>query len=272
MMRANGEAKSGGDKIDTASNLFKFVVFFFLAIILILFTDAFAISSSNKGEFKNGYVEKRSNNTVTVPKPSASEDGLELPSLLGKNDDNKNTAEESPRHTFHRRGQTMDSQEKPISDEVKADIIKKWGTWTWEDEKDRPTFDFYKQYPNRDVPWSEFPANSWQKDPEYISRFLKESQDLVTRAMEAILAEYGHGKDDRPEDSFEKRKSMFKVTFSDDLTFKDSNLPYDVGGNKGGVSTPRSWEGLKRRLLHSLMTEDTFNFAMGGHSSSAGHG
>jgi hypothetical protein len=44
------------------------------------------------------------------------------------------------------------------------------------------------------------------------------------------------------------------------------------GMDKGGWSTPKSWLGLKRRLLHAIMTEDTFNFAMGGHSASAGHG
>jgi hypothetical protein len=46
----------------------------------------------------------------------------------------------------------------------------------------------------------------------------------------------------------------------------------DGEGERGGWSTYKSIEGLKRRLIHAVMTEDTFIFAMGGHSSAAGHG
>ena len=45
-----------------------------------------------------------------------------------------------------------------------------------------------------------------------------------------------------------------------------------IMNERGGWTTPGSWKGLKRRLLHAIMTEDSFVFAMGGHSSSAGHG
>ena len=38
----------------------------------------------------------------------------------------------------------------------------------------------------------------------------------------------------------------------------------DQTGDHGGWSTFKSMDGLKRRLLHAIMTEDTFVFAMGG--------
>jgi hypothetical protein len=40
--------------------------------------------------------------------------------------------------------------------------------------------------------------------------------------------------------------------------------------DQAGCTTPKSWENLKRRLLHAIMTEDVFVFAMGGHSAAAG--
>jgi hypothetical protein len=40
----------------------------------------------------------------------------------------------------------------------------------------------------------------------------------------------------------------------------------------GGCTTIESFENLKRRLLHAIMTEDIFVVAMSGHSAAAGHG
>ena len=36
--------------------------------------------------------------------------------------------------------------------------------------------------------------------------------------------------------------------------------------------TTRSWKGLQRRLLHAIMTQDSFVLSMGGHSAAARHG
>ena len=41
---------------------------------------------------------------------------------------------------------------------------------------------------------------------------------------------------------------------------------------QGGWTTQKSWSGLVQRLLHAIMTEDVFVFAMGGASAAAGHG
>lgn len=40
----------------------------------------------------------------------------------------------------------------------------------------------------------------------------------------------------------------------------------------GGWTTKRSFDGLVRRLLHAIMTNDTFTVVLAGHSAAAGHG
>mmetsp|Transcript_27829 Transcript_27829/g.77976 ORF Transcript_27829/g.77976 Transcript_27829/m.77976 type:complete len:879 (+) Transcript_27829:229-2865(+) len=170
---------------------------------------------------------------------------------------------------------TYSSRAQPITDEEKKKLAAEHGSWTWTDEpvRDRKMLDLYKKYANRDVPWKDMPGDiAWQKNNAYMTRYLKESKDLVMRAMEAILAEYGHGKKDAPNDDFATRSQMFSLlTVPDEelLELKQKNAP---GLENGGFTTPRSWEGLKRRLLHALITEDSFVFAMGGHSAAAGHG
>lgn len=139
---------------------------------------------------------------------------------------------------------------QPVTDQKELD---KWGKWTLVDTKrsSRPGDDFYQQYSHRDVPWDDFPAlTAWQKDSDYLPKFLEEGIALVERAMEAILTEYGYGKDrdDRP---FEERIQLLNTVNS---------------LQKGSDS----YKGLVRRILHSIVTEDTFTFAMAGHSAAAG--
>jgi hypothetical protein len=169
---------------------------------------------------------------------------------------------ETPRYAYKNRGQ-------PMPDDMAKEQTDKWGEWK-PMTKERPQHDFYKDYPNRDVPRTKFPSNAWQLDKVYMKEFLTQGKDLVMRAMEAILAEYGHGVDDEPGVSFETRFRMFQLQFLDLDTIKWGK---DGGaGDNGGWTTHRSWAGLKRRLWHAIMTEDSFNFAMGGHSAAAGHG
>jgi hypothetical protein len=167
--------------------------------------------------------------------------------------------------TYKTRGQI-------ITPEEKARLAEKYGSWSWTDEPARPNDDMmalYKKYPNRDVPWTAFPDNAWQKDQSYLTQFLKEGEELTMRAMEAILAEYGHGPEDQPGNDFAARSQMFRLQTIDDDKLMDTP---PAGGNIGGWTTTRSWDGLKRRLLHALVSEDSFVFAMGGHSAAAGHG
>lgn len=42
--------------------------------------------------------------------------------------------------------------------------------------------------------------------------------------------------------------------------------------SRGGWTTESSFDGLVRRLLHAIMTNDEFTVVVGGHSAAAGHG
>jgi hypothetical protein len=65
---------------------------------------------------------------------------------------------------------------------------------------------------------------------------------------------------------------MFRLETHEDQDLAGVEWKKDFLGDNGGWTTKKSWEGLKRRLLHAVMTEDSFVFAMGGHSAAAGHG
>jgi hypothetical protein len=141
-------------------------------------------------------------------------------------------------------------------------LHQEWGSWKLVDAQraSRPDNDFYASFPNRDVPWASFPADTaWQKDTTYLPKFLDEGLALVDRALEAILTEYGlgAGQDGRP---FDERRMLIGAESVDAL-----------GRPSGGAQLlGKSYDGLVRRILHAVVTEDTFNFVMGGHSSAAG--
>ena len=162
---------------------------------------------------------------------------------------------------------------RPGAVERQAELAKEWGKWEFTDPNldSRPKQDYCAEYPNRDIPRDKFPANAWQADTEYLAKFLDEGIKLVDRAMEAILAEYGKGKKDKQDEDFTKRAEMFQMSF---LNFTNGDKPYggkEVQSN-GGWITQRSLEGLKRRLWHALITNDSFTVTLGGHSAAAGHG
>ena len=149
-----------------------------------------------------------------------------------------------------------------MSDSARKAVVDEWGAWTLVDEKaeKRPKDDFYQQYPNRDVPRDKFPATAWQLDTNYLAKFLPEALALVERAQTAILKEYGQ----------KSTSEMFRTyIIDDDRSNYNTTVPYD---QRGGWMVQSSWNGLKRRLLHAILTEDSFVFGMGGHSAAAGHG
>jgi len=159
------------------------------------------------------------------------------------------------RHTYKTRGQ-------PMNDEDRKTMEDKWGTWTLKaDPKDRPTDDYYVAYPHRDIPRAKFPSNAWQTDKEWLSNFLPESIKLVDRAINAVLEEYGQPLDGTSD--------LFHVEKYDQWV---ENMEKEHCQKQSGCTTVKSFENLRRRLLHAVMTEDVFVLAMGGHSSSAGHG
>ncbi len=167
----------------------------------------------------------------------------------------------------------------PLADEKTAEeLTQKWGHWHfWDDEEeDRPTDDFISKYPNRDVPTDEFPEGAWQADAVFVNHYLSDAGKLVSRAMEAIYAEYGYPGDQMtPEQLIERSKKIFHWAYSDGMdrsTVPGDFLQKKSSQRKGGWMPKRSKEGLVRRLLHAMMTSDTFTVVLGGHSVAAGAG
>ena len=148
-----------------------------------------------------------------------------------------------------------------LSDSERASLDQQWGKWDFVDDQaaSRPNNAFYDQYPNRDVPRKDFPSTAWQTDSKFLAKFLPEAIQLTERAMEAILSEYGRGKADLPNTPFAERSLLFAPHFGTG----------ELGGG-GGYMPKASYEGLQRRVLHAVMTQDRFTVAMAGHSAAAG--
>jgi hypothetical protein len=296
------KTKGGGG--GGSNTIWKVLGFIVVGIIVLFATDSIEIQRANQGDSGGdmdgrplgaGHVEmKKPKNELPVSQPTTEEtpaattsneeitSPAETPAAATSNEevsspaDNGSTStEETPatgggtaddvgelteRHTYKPRGQ-------PLSDAGRQAMLNKRGSWTLVDDKPRPSKDFYKKYTNRDVPRSEFPSNAWQIDKDYLAKFLPEALALVKRTQEGILAEYG-----KTEGTWEERTEMFRLETYEDQNLTDVQWKKDFFGDNGGWTTKRSWLGLKRRLLHAVMTEDSFVFAMGGHSSSAGHG
>lgn len=150
--------------------------------------------------------------------------------------------------------------ENPPPPAVLKQYAEKWGTWKLGELPEMDRDSFCSGYSHCDVPRDKFPSNAWQSDSAFVAKFLDEADKLVDRAMHAVLAEYGKSPDD---------SAMF------DLSYKEWNrreLPKIETPENGGWTTKRSMQGLSRRLLHAIMTRDTFTFVLGGHSAAAGHG
>lgn len=149
--------------------------------------------------------------------------------------------------------------ENPPAPSVLEEYKKKWGTWELGELPKMDREAFCGNYEHCDVPRDKFPKDAWQSDTEYMQKFLNEADKLVDRARNAILAEYGKSPGDT---------EMFDLTYRDDLKRRELKGPPD----NGGWTSKRSMDGLARRLVHAIMTRDTFTFIMGGHSAAAGHG
>jgi len=162
------------------------------------------------------------------------------------------------------------------NEEEKEALAEKFGKWHFWDgeEENRPMEDYMSKYPNRDMPGEEIDDYAWQADAVYVNHILNDADQLIARTMEAIFIEYGHGKPLPPE-GLAARMKMFHWS-REDLSVEGAQAPekYRKRGNRGngGWTTKRSFDGLVRRLLHAMMTQDTFTVVMGGHSAAQGQG
>ena len=71
-----------------------------------------------------------------------------------------------------------------------------------------------------------------------------------------------------------ERMKMFHWSREDLSTISEPPEKYGKRGDRGngGWTTTRSFKGLVRRLLHAMMTQDTFTVVLGGHSAAVGQG
>ena len=169
----------------------------------------------------------------------------------------------------------LDRDQMQIEEKTKNALIEKWGQWHfWDGDEDiRPKNDYCAKYPNRDIPGDDFPEEAWQVDAVYVNHFLNEAEKLISRAMEAIFTEYGKGKP-LSSGKLEERQKMFHWEMYD---LSKNELPPPEFGRSGkreigGWTTKRSFDGLVRRLLHAIVTEDTFTVVLAGHSAAKGDG
>lgn len=153
-----------------------------------------------------------------------------------------------------------------------------WGYFDFEDPKPewrgkvRPIPDF-DSVPHRDVKGSDFPDGSWQKDDEYMKGFLREAKKLVNRTMEAVYAEYGVGVPDGDLSKFSDELLAQRQAFAPLTVIKDIGDDAEYNARGAGMwTTQDSLDGLARRIIHAIITQDTFHVALGGHSAAAGHG
>lgn len=160
----------------------------------------------------------------------------------------------------------------------KAELQSIYGKWKfWDgDEDHRPTNDYCIGYTHCDIPMDAFPDNAWQGDAVFVNHLVNDAELLIARAMEAIFAEYGHGKPLSAEQLGERMKMFHwdKYDSFDPQYYPKPPQKYTKRGDRGngGYTTKRSHDGLVRRLLHAIMTNDSFTVVLGGHSAAAGHG
>ena len=196
-------------------------------------------------------------------------------SSSGNENSDPSVAKEPSKYQFPKEQYTTDSipWTRPMSDEEKEAMAEKWGKWHfWDGDPDsRPTEDYMAPFPNRDCPSDKFPNTAWQADAVYVNHMLDSAGELVSRAKEAIYTEYGYGpRAELDHEQLKMRMEMFKLSLVD--LDDDSAVPPPESLNQAGWTTKRSLDGFARRLLHAMMTNDSFTIVVGGHSAAAGHG
>jgi len=163
---------------------------------------------------------------------------------------------------------------KANNNDNKDAMIEKWGKWHfWDnDPGSRPTEDYLSAYPNKDCPYEDFPWTAWQADSVYVNHFLDSASELMQRGKNALYEEYGLGPvEDLDDEQLLSRVNMFKLNLID-FEAGEINKPPEGSLDRGGWTTRKSLKALSRRLIHAMMTNDSFTVVMGGDSAAAGHG
>ena len=147
------------------------------------------------------------------------------------------------------------------------------GAWTQPDFTNlRRPYNLFT-VPHKDLPIQDFPDLAWQANATYVKTFIKEATELVQRVRLAIYREYGWNDDnDKTDDVF----AIQTTVGSEEISIK-SGMAAAVnpdGTPQNGVAFLHrdAFNGLVRKLLHAMMTEDEFYVvAAGGPHLYQGH-
>ena len=168
-------------------------------------------------------------------------------------------------HLYNRSASELTAEQEEYVAKMES-VRSRWGAWDFVDDyalknkgKERPVADF-SDTEYKDMMAPKFPAGSWQTDAAYVERFLAEAGDLVDRVREGVYAELGRpskGPDGKVLLSDEERVER-------DRAFRIAHEEDDDGEGAMGTVNARSWDGLVRKLLHAMMTNDEFYAILGG--------
>eukprot|EP00977_Amphora_coffeiformis_P010039 scaffold2353_cov167-Amphora_coffeaeformis.AAC.30 len=147
----------------------------------------------------------------------------------------------------------------------------RYGQWQDPPFQGKVAQTFYHNYWYKDVPVDEFPANAWQKNPAYVKEFVGQAVSLVDRVKEAIYEEYGLGlldidkNDTATVSKIKTERETYLSVIQGDFSVQNGAAMVDGKPFRGAAYVnERGWEGLIRKLLHAIMTEDDFFVVVAG--------
>lgn len=176
---------------------------------------------------------------------------------------------------YDRPNEELEQEQKEYVEKMNK-VREEHGFWSFKDHSNvvRPVQDFSKiEY--KDIKNTAWQQNVWQTDEQYVKDFIAEGRKLVDRMLEGIHAEYGFPakKADGStltDEELTKKEQVFKVNLIDNEVGVGTRITPVRGG--AGWITHSAFDGLTRKLLHSMITNDEFYYVLGGHSAAAGHG
>ena len=147
-------------------------------------------------------------------------------------------------------------------DQTRTQVMQTFGAF------DPPIAENIYRYPYDHIPYRDvttFAPDAWQLNPPYVTDFLDEALALVRRVQEGIYQEYGLV---WPAETAEqsamktKRQEFFPIIQQDFQVI--NGTAYSAKDDKKqklrgvGYMTPSAWEGLVRKLWHTLLTHNEF--------------
>lgn len=176
-------------------------------------------------------------------------------------------------HLYNATQEELEARQEKYIEKMKK-VREEWGAWDFKDpmDKTRSIADF-SNAPYKDLPREEFPPDAWQADEEYLAKFFEEGKSLVDRMLEGVYAEYGWGKKGKDEEFLKEREEKWKIHLYNKEQCAIKLQGCGMRERTGLMSVEDvGFDGLVRKLLHAMMTNDEFYAVLAGHSAAAGHG